>query len=342
MKVSLKNYSVEDLLFELNLYNRIHISIEDYTEITNSILWDNDVEMPVYETHYSEDFQRLIDFLNWETKFHGYCPRCRRETLLEPIKLEIDEKLSNSLLQEIRDIDMEFIHPDDMTIDFEMSKRLNLLLQTKILVKSVNCIYDPVHEFMFIYKFNLNETNNTLEFQKIGQYPSSSDFSKQNVDEYRKLMLKLDCYNDLVNAVRLNALGMGVGALAYLRRVLEKVIDRVYEDEKSNLDISPNEFKVSTMNTRVKLLKDYLPEFLTSNGKNIYALLSIGVHSLNEEQAKEIYPDLEIAILRILNEKQAKIRDQELKNGNHRALNNHATRISEDFAVAKKGSNGTQ
>ena len=77
------------------------------------------------------------------------------------------------------------------------------------------------------------------------------------------------------------------------------------KDNKINVD----EFRKSRMDEKVILLKDYLPEFLSKN-KSIYSILSVGVHSLSENDCLMYFDSIKTAIELILDEKLEKIQKQ--------------------------------
>ncbi|WP_440115322.1 hypothetical protein [Paenibacillus sp. QZ-Y1] len=179
----------------------------------------NEIEIDVHETHYSEDFQYLIDFLKWESKFYKYCPYCKRENPVQPSQFELEEELAESLLESLQDDEIEYLDSKVNMPDITMAIRLNLLLKDKTLTKIVKCSFNPDHEFMFIYQLNDNKDKNLHEFKKIGQIPSMSDFVRPQIDRHRNLMKKLGCYDDFVKASYMNASVTAIAAYTYLRRV---------------------------------------------------------------------------------------------------------------------------
>ena len=53
---------------------------------------------------------------------------------------------------------------------------------------------------------------------------------------------------------------------------------------------------------RIELLRDYLPAFLSEN-KNLYSILSVGIHSLQENECLAYFETVKIGIELILDEK---------------------------------------
>ncbi|MGX1832378.1 hypothetical protein ACWIE6_29535 [Paenibacillus taichungensis] len=330
MKGNLKDYSFENLLFKLGLYQKVSINTNNFTKKITQTPWGYHQDyMNVHEWHYSDDFKHLVDFLNWEGKFFGYCPNCKRNNSLEPYRFgfELDEEneFSESLLESVNEDQLE--HRDISMAEITMKIRVVMLLKYKTYTKVVKCTHDPNHEFIFIYKLKLDKVKNELEFQKIGQSPSLSEFTRPEIDNYKKIMKKLECHEDFLKASNMNATGMAIAAYTYLRRVFEKVINRVFKDNQEGIGKGEKEFKDMQMKQKINLLKEFLPTFLTDNNSNIYGLLSAGIHELDEKEASAMFPVLETAILIVFKQIQDKIDNQLLEQRTKNALNNFATEI---------------
>ncbi|HAR84125.1 MAG TPA: hypothetical protein DCR69_00175 [Clostridium sp.] len=88
----------------------------------------------------------------------------------------------------------------------------------------------------------------------------------------------------------------------YLRRVLEKIIKYKYNtikeslSEKLQIEFIKNETKFSR---KVKILDKFLPEYSSQNTK-VYSILSIGIHSLEEDEALKYFTVLEESIYLVL------------------------------------------
>jgi len=95
---------------------------------------------------------------------------------------------------------------------------------------------------------------------------------------------------------------IGVGTHVYLRRVLEKIIKYKYNtikeslSEKLQIEFIKNETKFSR---KVKILDKFLPEYSSQNTK-VYSILSIGIHSLEEDEALKYFTVLEESIYLVL------------------------------------------
>ena len=153
-------------------------------------------------------------------------------------------------------------------------------------------------EFMHTLKFFINYSENKI--QKIGQYPSVADLDQNVTKQYRKVLDKK--YLELSKAIGLAAHGIGIGSFIYLRRIFESLIEEAHcqaiNDENWNEEV----YIQSRMTEKIKLLKYHLPTFLVDNS-SIYSILSIGVHSLNEDDCLNYFDTLKYSIELILDQK---------------------------------------
>lgn len=153
-----------------------------------------------------------------------------------------------------------------------------------------------------IFKFSFQIKNNYLI--KIGQSPSIADVSIPEIKKYQKLLKKE--FQDFSKAIGLYANGIGIGSFVYLRRIFENLIEEKKIQAINENSLEEKEFNQSRMNEKIKLLKDYLPEFLVAN-RNLYGIISKGIHELSEETCKQLFPQIQLAIELILDEKLAEI-----------------------------------
>ncbi|WP_201017851.1 short-chain dehydrogenase [Pseudomonas cichorii] len=158
------------------------------------------------------------------------------------------------------------------------------------------CSRDEEHKGMFL--FRLNETDG---IEKIGQYPSMADSASYNVKKYAKILAKED-FSGFKTALGLASHGIGAGALIYLRRVFESLIAEAYSFARTNQAWDDNLYLKSRMQERVKLLANYLPEFLVEHSR-LYGILSKGVHELPEQECQAYFPVLRMSIELILDQK---------------------------------------
>lgn len=136
---------------------------------------------------------------------------------------------------------------------------------------------------------------NNIIIQKIGQFPPFEIRPDKKVEKYLTKN-DLEYYK---KALANFSISYGVGAYAYLRRVLENEIERIIEDiSKMNFDgVSYVQDAFSNfkndhiMSNLINVLNKYLPGSLKQFGDNpiklLYEQLSDGIHSLSDEVCLE-------------------------------------------------------
>lgn len=186
-------------------------------------------------------------------------------------------------------------HPQDTLIS--LSSRYN--------AEFINASFCCVTCETFIKKFYFYVTKideNTIGIMKVGEYPQKelpkskalSKFFAEDKQEYNK-------------AVTCLANGYGVAAFAYMRRIVEKNIDRLLSLIAENIaPDSPlaeklNELKTtSPMSEKISIANYALPDYLKPDGFNplgqIYGLLSDGVHSLPDKECLDKAQDLQACL----------------------------------------------
>ncbi|TDT41967.1 hypothetical protein CLV90_3200 [Maribacter spongiicola] len=149
----------------------------------------------------------------------------------------------------------------------------------------------------------------TKEITKVGQYPSVADFHISEVKQYNKL-LSNEKMREFTKAIGLAANGVGIGSFVYLRRIFENLIQEAYEIALSESKIDSSIFQSARMDDKIKLLKEYLPNFLVEN-KSMYSILSLGIHELDEKTCLANFDTLRVGIEIILDEKLDEYRKKE-------------------------------
>lgn len=173
----------------------------------------------------------------------------------------------------------------------------------------------------YSFQFHINYKEKTV--QKIGQYPSLADLQLHDINKYRKLLNKE--YSEFSKAIGLNANGIGIGSFVYLRRIFENLIYDTYN--QSSLEIEG--FSNLRMNDKVKELKSLLPEIIFEIPQ-LYSILSKGIHELDEDKCKEIFPQLKTAIELILEEKLAAVEKEKKISALRSSISKTATELSQE------------
>lgn len=208
-----------------------------------------------------------------KVQFDCYCIECKKETTFKFYQNKYEQYYTNQY-----------------QIDIE--NRINSKLPIDFIFK---CQRDESH----IFHFTLLTYENKVT--KIGQYPSIADLQLHKIEKYRTILK--DDYRDFSKAIRLNSQEIGAGSFVYLRRIFENLIEetrQIASEQEANWE--NNVFEGSRMDNKIKLLKDYLPDILVEN-RSLYAILSKGIHELTEQECLDLFPNVQLAIELILDEK---------------------------------------
>lgn len=221
----------------------------------------------------------------------SYCTICKKDTTFT------SEDASENEKQELSNLAMS----GGMYSSFPGEKRKNTLIEELekkcLFIRKFNCPrkpFDSAHSQIFIFRV----IGTTLI--KVGQHPTLADLSKDEIKKYRKI--DNETFSELNRAIGLSTHGIGIGSFVYLRRVIEKHIlypkiqELIAEGTITVEQVSKCDFK-----EKIKLAKDKLPDFLVKNSK-IYSILSKGIHELDEEECKGLFPILRTAIEIVLDE----------------------------------------
>jgi hypothetical protein len=162
-----------------------------------------------------------------------------------------------------------------------------------ITARCVSC-KDQEIEFLFHIwtKEKVDEEMVDVFIEKIGVYPEHKSKQDKDVSKY----LDRESSNWFYKGSTLLDKGMGIGAFAYFRRIVEKELIGIIEDIKTLPDAQSSEIdslleehvknpKVSTIYSNIF---EFLPHSLKSLGDNpiklLYNLTSEGLHSLSEDE----------------------------------------------------------
>jgi hypothetical protein len=159
----------------------------------------------------------------------------------------------------------------------------------------LRCVRDSQHR---IFTFFLIDDAKLI---KIGQSPSIADLSVPKTIPYRKI-LGNEMYKEFTKAIGLNAHGIGVGAFVYLRRIFENLLEEAHNNAKRQSTWDEDSYQRLRVDQKIPLLKDYLPTFFVEN-KILYAILSKGIHSLDEDECVKYFDAVRLGIELILDEK---------------------------------------
>lgn len=227
------------------------------------------LEMPLYHTFdlsIGAIAEKVYEFLTFSGTIDAYCIWCDKESVFDT-----DEHLYGTTYASWRK---------------DSGFRRN----------AYRCSRNNNHEYFIYY---LKTKDNLL---KIGQWPSVADFQIPQVEKYRKILGEEE-YKEFTRGIGIAAHGVGIGSFVYLRRVFENLIEEAHTKAKAeNTDFSDEEYFKARMDDKIKMVKDYLPEFLVEN-RNLYSILSKGIHDLTESECLQYFETVKIGIEQILDEK---------------------------------------
>lgn len=190
------------------------------------------------------------------------------------------------------------------------------LARTPALSITLVCARNKDHAIRFIVRLEKSV------IEKIGQHPSLADIANDESRTFRAVLSSVDG-RELHRAIGLAAHGVGVGSFVYLRRVLERLIARRFSEVKGNNGWSDEDFARKRTAEKIEFLRDYLPDFLVDT-KNIYPILSKGIHELDEKECISIFEVLKHAIFFILEEDRQNKEKSDRREKAKRAIANYA------------------
>ena len=248
-----------------------------------------------YEYNKDEFFRFLYYIGICQDKLITYCHKCKKEFPFD-VKIELFE-----FNQETRDCRAymkiakaggQFGAPQ---IDMKTGTILGLqppydkdnLNNEKIwyIEYYFTCTNNDKHKYMMMISIELKDGKFIV--RKIGQNPSMLTVKGFDFDKYKKFLDKINAYDDYKKADLCNSDHFYVGAYAYLRRTFEKMI--VFY-------LGNIELKDDHMDTKIDAVKDNFDPRVKKMLKNLYGILSISIHELDEEQSKEYYTYLKAVI----------------------------------------------
>lgn len=136
--------------------------------------------------------------------------------------------------------------------------------------------------------------------QKIGQTPALADLVLPDLKKYRTV-LGAERHKELTRAIGLTAHGVGIGAFVYLRRVFESLIEEAHIKAVAAPEWNEEAYVKGRMTEKIEFLEPYLPRFLVEN-RSLYGILSLGVHTLSEDDCLAAFPAVRLAIELILDD----------------------------------------
>ncbi|MDD4376415.1 MAG: hypothetical protein PHR25_06555 [Clostridia bacterium] len=147
------------------------------------------------------------------------------------------------------------------------------------------CANSDNHNYMMMVSVELKDGK--FKVRKIGQNPSMLTVKGFDFDKYKSFLEKINAYEDYKKADMCNSEHFYVGAYAYLRRIFEKMIKNY---------VGKTKLKDDHIDTKIDAVKDQFDPRTSGLLKNLYGILSISIHELDEETSKEYYSYLKAVI----------------------------------------------
>ena len=212
-----------------------------------------------------------------------FCVHCETNRVFKYADSEVHDSINMMRI--------EFYH-DVKTRKSKKEDTFNSYLYRRY-VLTYHCARNKEHSILF----DLIVSDNKII--KVGQYPSVADLVIPEIAKYKSILGKQ--YSEFYKAVGLFAHGIGIGSFVYLRRIIENLVYDKYSQVVDELAISKKDFDYLKFDIKIETLKDYLPKVLVTN-KNVYGIVSKGVHELSEEECRKMFPYIKAGIELILDD----------------------------------------
>ncbi len=224
-----------------------------------------------------------------DTAYKFYCPIDKEEHTFKTLNNNgIQEFLSKEDVDYYMDKDGKFsfsFHIESVcsSCGFKMDFLINLFSETKI-------DEDGDEPDIFV--------------RKIGQFPAVERMPEKEVYDYLNDEDKENYKKALSNL----SVSYGIGAFAYLRRIIENEIKRIVKDisqldfdGSENVILALEEYEQShQMSNLIKNINPYIPQSLKEIGTNpiklLYEQLSGGIHEFSEEECLTKATEIDIVL----------------------------------------------
>jgi hypothetical protein len=230
---------------------------------------------------YAGDIKDIIEGngYHFSSPIMGYCITCKGE----------------------RPFSISTQNTDGMTNTRKLRATIDHQQDTILTVRKLQCAKCKNEYRYFVISEEIDEV---FYLTKVGQMPSLADVSQNKNQDVLKLFRTyfsdLD-RNEFNKALGLFAHGEGIAPLVFLRRIVERLVIKAFEDNKEEFSWSDEDFP-NRMLEKIEFLKDVLPESLYEYRK-IYGIMSKGIHELSEEECRRAFSDISAAIIFIVTDK---------------------------------------
>lgn len=247
--------------------------------------------LPLYRTVsiHPDDGHRILDVIEFKGALDFYCPKCQQRSVFVSDEARCERDLNRPNYQ------VPFDSQSTSSVDN------NVHVKRGEYTVRFYCSHRPEHVFYFHFLVEgANDEYEDFQITKIGQHPSAADLLEDELKKYRKALG--GDYSEFSKAVGLAAHGVGIGSFVYLRRIFERLIEEAHQIATSDTGWSETSYLKAHMDEKVKLLELHLPSTLVTN-RQMYSILSKGIHQLSEEECASYFDVLKTGIELILDEK---------------------------------------
>lgn len=222
-------------------------------------------------------------FRNGKTKFKTYCVMCQDDesfTSNSHLKYQPYNSKFGEYWYIIEDENPFVIGTfQDKILYLNENNFGKSYLRTEILT----CNLDENHQYVIYYEVYFDEKEFVIT--KIGQNVSPYEIGLPEIKKYDKFLDEFDIKEDYRKVFIHRIHGDYIAALLYLRRVFEKMINKLIDDSTDSQ--TPMDVKIKNLKKDNKINPDI--EELTGS---VYALMSKGIHELNNEECNELFNSL--------------------------------------------------
>lgn len=259
------------------------------------------------------DNTAYVDAFGFKDKpFRFLCPEEQTE---QTFKTDLIESAYPRLSTLIRS------NSDKLPYSFDaITRKLDLKVHVQGVCQSCNAKIDFLMKSTSDKEWERRKEGMTITIQKIGQFPSYEIGLNTTLKKY----LNDEDQSNYKKALVCLSISYGIGAYAYLRRVIENEIKRIMQDI-AGLDFDGAEFVRTAyetfqtdfqMSKLIDVVNKYLPASLRELGDNpvrlLYEQLSGGIHEFTDEQCIEKAHHIDVLlnyVIRKINEEKYQLND---------------------------------
>ncbi|XME02198.1 hypothetical protein QYZ88_016215 [Lachnospiraceae bacterium C1.1] len=337
----LSSFSIEQIFTDIGLYDRILI---DCSDLKVQQIYYGDAQLD--ELVVSSDMKRFNEFLTFGQPISLPCASCMKDQAfrMQPYSTPRNQTVKAASVKHHNVFEDQFRYvpgKDELGVIFgdpdiqenyqifiyrvARNCREALLIMDEIR-REGKCQFDPQHHIFvdFVIEDPLiddelpliddpkytdavelqQKLNTCVVLKKVGQYPSQADLQLYDARKYQNILRNR--YTDYTMGCQLAACGVGAGALVYLRRVFEWLIEEKHKECAKKPGWSDEAYEKMRVNERIEALenegKKIIPDELSPIKGILYGALSKGVHEVPEGECRKLFPSFRLAIELLLDE----------------------------------------